>query len=240
MSDDTTTRAPAADVSRANDAEAADAPKDEGLKAFVLRAQTTLAPALSEILSEETRKTQRMLLVTTFGLLLLARSELHVSGIYKQSGLEFSVEQPMVIRALLAICVYLEVLVCIRCYTDWRWYRVTTSVADLDLRYLLAELSTEHPTDDEDILRKPLDETREAIAYRAALNFGRADGIARTKRTLDRLQERHDRVRIFREKKSFIDEQLSAVMTSRSLRVIWEILFPMVFGAIAIAFAALS
>jgi hypothetical protein len=136
--------------------------------------------------------------------------------------------------------VYLEVLVCIRSYTDWKSYRLKTSVADLDLVDLLDELSTGRPANTEDILRKPLDETGEAGAYRAARGFGSPDLISRKKRALAVLRARRDEVREFREKKLFIGRQISSVKTSRSLRFVWEILFPVLFGAIAITVAVTS
>src|SRR6266481_2427610 len=96
-----------------------DAADYDEMRQFLSRAEPMLQPAFAEILSDETRKSQRSLLVLSLLVMLLALGALRFSGTVKYEGFEFSLEAAVLLKAATALCVYFEILVAIRCFTDW-------------------------------------------------------------------------------------------------------------------------
>jgi len=122
-----------------------DAADYDELRQFVARAKPVLLRAFAEVLSDETRKAQRSLLAFSFVVMLLALGALRFSGTIKYGGLAFSLEAALVLKAASALCLYFEILVCIRCFNDWSSYRVRGSMPELDLDALNYELYVAGP-----------------------------------------------------------------------------------------------
>src|SRR5260370_1275753 len=111
--------------------------------------------SFTELLSDETRKAQRSLLGFSFLLMLIAMGALRFSGTIDYKGFTLSLETAMALRAGIAICVYLEVLVGIRCFTEWSSYRLSKTLPDHELDALASEFAKMGAP-------KPYDETLEA------------------------------------------------------------------------------
>jgi hypothetical protein len=109
------------------------------LRELVIRAQPFLQPGFSELLSEETRKAQRSLLVVAFGLVLLAAEAITVSGPFKFLGLNVAIQPKIILYAGFAICLYLEALVAIRCFSDWKLHLLQTKIPDIELKSMFEE-----------------------------------------------------------------------------------------------------
>src|SRR3954454_18734602 len=103
-------------------------PDQEELRTFVAKVEAALAPGFSEVLSEETRKAQRALLVLSFLLLLVVLGAVRFSGDVEFIGIKFAGAgaKGTVVLLGLVVCAYLEVLVAIRCYSEWHLWRIGT------------------------------------------------------------------------------------------------------------------
>lgn len=227
---------------------------DNELRTFRLRAKSALEPTLAELLSDETRKVQRSLLALSFALILLGLEAVRLSGTVREMGLEFSINAVTLLKVLLSVCLYFEVLVAIRCFTDWRLYRVRTSIAELDLDALANEMHTESRELAPEIARlaTPIDETLEANTYRAARGWDEGDeaGMSsgtqlpqsdltrRAEESLAQLRLRRAQLQAFISRSKWLNRQLSAVSISKVIRITWEIAFPLLFGAVALCSGA--
>lgn len=225
---------------------------EDELKRFRSRAKSALEPVLIELVSDETRKGQRLLLSLSFVLLLLGLGAVKVSTV-SALGLSIAIDQPSLIMSIVAVCLYFEVLVAIRCFTDWRLYRVRTGVADLDLLTLANEVETTSQSLADEIseLARPLDETLEANRLRAIAGFGserhqersektarESERVRRATKSLETLRGRRAAVRAFVARSDWLRAQLLAIRTSRTLRVLWEMVFPLAFGMLGLLFGA--
>src|SRR5262249_52242802 len=107
---------------------------DEELTSFVARVEAALTPGFSEVLSEETRKTQRALMILSFLLLLVALGAIQFSGNVEFAGLKFAGVTAKNTTVLLgtAVCIYLEALVGIRCYSELHLWQLKSEVGRLN------------------------------------------------------------------------------------------------------------
>ena len=221
--------------------------EDDILRSFRNRAKSALEPGFLELLSDETRKSQRLLLAWSFVLLMLGNSAVAVGTTARVLGLEFTIDQPTLIQSLVSVCLYFEVLVAIRCLNDWRAYRLRTSVSDIDLAALANEVeaTSRDLADSIGDLKRGDGESFEENRLRAIMGFGRErEGVGTILETDPRFQEARKAVELYYRKRSeasnFVDRadwlrsQLRALRASRTLRVSWEVAFPLTFGGLGL------
>jgi hypothetical protein len=66
-------------------------PEDAELTALMADSIRLMAPGFEELISEETRKAQTKLLITSFGVILLASNAITASGTVKSNGFEMTI-----------------------------------------------------------------------------------------------------------------------------------------------------
>jgi hypothetical protein len=230
------------------------APQDD-FKQLMVRAKPLLEPALAEILSEPTRKTQRELLTVAFVVVLVSAGAVTFAGTAKVGGADLNVNPMTIVTALFAVCAYLEVLVAIRCFTDWKIYRLKTGINELDLAVLADEVASRERAlaGERGADRRPRDETEEAGRLRSERGWGKetedadvrrarnSDGIRRAQEALEALRQARDehrmRAQMFEKRASWFRREFRAANISKLTRLAWEVLFPLLFGGFALVIA---
>jgi len=124
--------------------------KDE-IGDFITSVAQFLEPGFIEPISEETRKSQRTLLGVCLAVILLATGAVGVKEVVKTDGLEFSVKPQILLLVGTIACSYLEVLVVVRCFAEWKFYKLKNELADRELRAIFNQL---RETKSEFLLRK--------------------------------------------------------------------------------------
>jgi len=183
------------------------------------------------------------LLLISFGLMLFAVKAVTVNNPIEIEFLKLSIQPEALLRIGLAICVYLEILVSVRTYTDLNLYRLRTSIAELDARSLSDELGFLIHSETSTKRWKEMRTERRGVG--AVVNFPmEAGGHSRQskRQPLYKEQRRYEtrgrdyqaRRRIIEMKRSWFRKMFSASYRSRIARFTLEIFFPLIFGAIGI------
>jgi hypothetical protein len=239
----------------------------EELRAFAAKVETALAPGFAEVLSEETRKAQRALLVLSFLLFLVVLGAVKFSGDVEFIGIKFSGATAKGTVALLGLVVlaYLKVLVAIRSYSEWHLWLLRNRMGELDAKHLRQDLTSlgdaiyadlaasregAGPGDVEiEIQRAPL-LVRAPMPLLRALPLIRRFSVfflgLRTTAKADRIivsratAKNIDHITRFGPQYALFYRDSEAYERSRRARVTIEIFFPLLFGFGAIMCALLS
>ena len=199
----------------------------EALLGFASRVDTALQPGFSEILSEETRKTQRFLLVVCFALFLIAFSAVKFSGNIDMMGVKFEglTARTVVLVVGSIIAAYLELLVAVRCFAEWHSWRLRARVGELSARSVEEEFSQLVAAAQADVSQRGLaflraDLTKEQITAAPTALRG----------PLERLAQLHSQAPHY----SWFRKAYSAYDSARRTRLLIEVSFPLSFAAVAI------
>jgi hypothetical protein len=211
-------------------------PTPEDLRPFFVKAGAALSPGFSEMISEETRKAQQKLLIVAALLLLIALGALRFDGKLDFAGFKFDVEAGGVFLEIgLVVCVYLELLVAVRFFTDWNAWRIKIISAELDLQSIEEEFRTFSFEPREYLEALGLARYEYYKTQKGKEHIPFEDSEARISKA--RIDAKNDaRIAAFRRKSVWFRRRFSYFRWSRNARFLIEILFPLAFGAMAIAY----
>jgi hypothetical protein len=238
-------------------------PESKEVRTFVAKVEAALAPGFGEVLTEETRKVQKALLILSFVILLIAFDAIQFSGDIEFIGLKFAgtkSRQTTLILGLV-VCAYLEVLVAARCYAELGLWQLRRRVGQLDTMQMEEELKTLHRAIGEDIMaartvarrgevevelptftgriRVPRTLLRDLPIFSRVLAamIGRRFARAGTKVAVSReTAKRLERMKRFDPHTLQFVRDSAAYENSRKARVSIEILFPLIFGLATVAY----
>ncbi len=209
------------------------------MREFVGKVEVTLEPAFAEVLSEETRKSQRALLVLSFLLLLIARGAVQFSGEVELAGLKFA--GPTAAHTVLAagclVCLYLELLVAMRCLSEWRLWRLKTRAGELEFETASLEFAALINEANVDVLERGFVGLRDDVSPEKVHDLHKTYDLPEPMRAaLARLY----RIRQLRPHYAWFKRNYTAYKWTRRLRLLLEIFFPLTFAAAAIAYSLVT
>ena len=237
------------------------------LQAFVARFESTLAPGFAEVLSDETRKAQRALLVLAFCLLLIALEAIRFSGDVEFIGLKFAgaSTKQNVLALGIVVCGYLEVLVAVRCFSDWHLWRLKNRSGELGSTLIEQEIQSLRETIADELKSPPSEDLASHVEVELesmTLRFHPAYQFHQNLPLPMRVKALLTGTRwSFRPQKIMVSQTTAAKVArmkslmphflafyghskayekSRRAKVAIEIYFPITFGVAAVAYACLS
>lgn len=203
----------------------------EDLAAFYREIDDTLAVLQAEFLSEATRKEQRILLALSFLLLLVARGTIQVKAEQTAEifGLKLAISFGGTLVALGGVvCLFFLVTYAIRAYADWASFSIRRARSEALIEVISRKLeyswNGRQP--------KPFEETEQALELGASAVFDDTE--------VDWEQYNKQRSEYNRntwglvKKRAWVQTQVSRVRRTRWLRFTFELLFPIIFGAVAL------
>ena len=201
-------------------------------RTFVERIVPLLAPSYGEILTEETRKTQRILLAIAGLLYLLTLEVVNFSGAIEFAGLKFAVDARQTLQKVgAAVCLYFLVLYVARAYTEWSLYQSKMAVAQLDLDELAHSLR-QHPKETEEYFSGSWGNlTTNQGVPRGGSAPTEVERIAKNTEIRESFELR---TLVWSRKHAWFTDQLAKHMASRRLRLVVEVAFPIGFAGLSL------
>ena len=203
----------------------------EDLTGFYREIDETLSSLQGDFLTEPTRKEQRLLLAISFLLLLVARGTIKVDG--KQTaevaGMKLAVDFGGTLLMLGAlVCLFFLTTYGIRAYADWTSFSIRRARSEAQIEMISAKLDAtwdgKRP--------KAFDETAQASRFRSRAAF---DGTPVDWAQYNKEQSEYNRkVWGLAIKREWVAKHVTRVRRTRWLRFVFELLFPIVFGLVAV------
>lgn len=210
--------------------------------AFRKQLADSLAPLVAEVVSEQTRKLQQQLLVISAFLLLLSFSVIRIKGKANWNGIELSVVANSAVAITFAVAFYLEFVVTVRSLLDWSAWSIQSGAARLSLEEALRFSFANAPSGADSFM----DDFREHIhasSDRYPDDKERPSDDSLEPRALERklaseklTAQRND----MKAKTAWIDSKVAPLRPINALRVGLEVLFPVLFGGVALVFAVVQ
>ena len=189
----------------------------------------------SDFLSDAARKDQRLLLAIAFLLLFVSLGSLAVSGteIKAPGEVKLTLAAPENFMKLgFFVCLYFEVIYAIRCYIEWTAHSLASSLAEQELH--IVQIDTIRRV-------RPFSETREGLRAAGSDGWGPLNSSPQSEEEIqsyNNQKTQHERAMVVLEaKKEWIRKHLSTIRLSTFLRMAFEVVGPLVFGAYALVTA---
>jgi len=203
----------------------------EDLVKFYKDVDETLTTLQADFLSESTRKEQRILLALSFLLLLLARGTIEVEAkpTAELVGLKLALNFGGTLVLLGGVvCSFFLLTYAIRAYADWTTFSIRRARSEAEIAAITSQLDDLWDGKEP----RPFEEAAGSFLYRARAAFDQKPvdwGSYNEERSAY-----NRRVWGLATKRLWVVRQVTRVRRTRWLRFTFELLFPVVFGFVAL------
>jgi hypothetical protein len=200
-----------------------------------------MLPAYGEILSDETRKTQMVLVIVAGLLLLLVLDVVEFSGAIELGGLHFSVTaKGSLVQVGSAVCGYFLTLYLVRAYIEWSLFTLKLQVTDMELNEIVERFRT-NPLETEDAFSGV---SRETLTRAWRVEDGIRKPPLSEAEAADALTKQAERsqelAQTFNMKINWFRRSYQRQAWSWKLRALIEVIFPASFSGLSLVLAFLS
>lgn len=193
-------------------------------------------PLLAEVVSEETRRLQKLLLFAGSLLVLISLSIVDLPDEFDWNGIKLKVLANSTFALIVVATTYLETIVSIRSQLDWRAWNIRSASARLRLEHAVLYAFINRGSGADEYIDEVHRHVEESFNRHADPPLSGDE-----KRQRDELREEAIELRdMAKTQAAWIDAELAPLIKANRRRVAIELLFPILYGASALLIAGVT